>query len=58
MLVIAGMSVRLELLLGTPPTVTMTLPVEAPPGTANIIDVSLQLCGVTAEPLKTIVLVP
>jgi hypothetical protein len=58
MLVIAGVTIRVELLLGIPPTVTTTLPVGDPLGTANTIAVSAQLCGVIGDPLNVTVLVP
>jgi len=45
-------------LLGTPVTVTVTLPVVAPVGTGTAIDVAPQLVGVAAVPLKFTVLVP
>jgi hypothetical protein len=48
-----------EPLLATPPTVTTTLPVVAPVGTAATIDVLLQLViDVAAVPLNVTVLVP
>jgi len=51
-------TVKLTLLLGTPPTVTTTLPVVAPAGTDVTILVALQLVGVAAVPLKLTLLVP
>src|SRR5437879_9844352 len=45
-------------LLGTPPTVTITLPVVAPVGTETMMLVLLQLVGVAVVPLKRTVLVP
>ena len=44
-------------LLTTPPTVTMTEPVVAPPGTGTTMLVPLQLVGVAAVPLNMTVLV-
>jgi hypothetical protein len=45
-------------LLGTPLTVTTTLPVVAPGGTGTAIDVALQLVGVALVPLNATELVP
>jgi hypothetical protein len=45
-------------LLATPPTVTTIGPVVAPVGTGATIWVLLQLVGVAAVPLNTIVLPP
>ena len=45
-------------LLTTPPTVTTTLPVVAPPGTGTLIALSIQEVGVAGVPLKVTVLVP
>jgi len=45
-------------LLATPPTVTTTLPVVAPAGTAAVMLVALQLVGAAANPLNVTVLVP
>jgi hypothetical protein len=45
-------------LLGVPPTVTTTLPVVVPAGTATAMLVALQLVGVAVVPLKVTVLVP
>jgi hypothetical protein len=45
-------------LLATPPTVTKTLPVEAPTGTGTVTPVSLQEVGVAGVPLKVTVLAP
>src|SRR5713226_4215846 len=45
-------------LLATPPTVTTTLPVDAPAGTATTTLVALQLVGTAATPLNFTVLVP
>src|SRR5262249_31310147 len=44
--------------LGTPPTVTTTLPVVAPAGTGTAMVVADQLVGVAVVPLKVTVLVP
>src|SRR5579864_5673712 len=60
-LMLAGGSVTVKLtpLLGTPPTVTTTLPVVAPAGTLTPMLVALQLLAVPAEiPLNVTVLVP
>jgi hypothetical protein len=52
-------TVKVTLLLGTPPTVTTTLPVVAPAGTIVAMDVALQVVKVVAAvPLKVTVLVP
>src|SRR6266576_408813 len=53
-------TVKATPLLGTPPTVTTTLPVDAPAGTGTAILVALQLelAGVAVVPLKVTVLVP
>ncbi len=45
-------------LLGTPATVTTTLPVVAPVGTGTVMLVALQLVGVPAMPLNCTVLLP
>src|SRR6266853_1208073 len=45
-------------LLAAPPTVTTTLPVVAPAGTATTMLVALQLVGVAGVPLKLTVLLP
>jgi len=61
MLVMAGAAVPTSNpygLLGTPPTVTTTLPVVAPDGTGTTMVVALQLVGVAVVPLKMTVLVP
>ena len=55
---IAGATVKETPLLAVPSTVTTTSPVAAPIGTATVIEVSLQLVGVAATPLKVTVLVP
>jgi hypothetical protein len=49
---------KLTLLLTTPPTVTTTLPVVAPLGTAAVMLVALQPVAVAAVPLKVTALVP
>src|SRR5208283_1366923 len=54
----ATTTVKLTALLASPPTVTMTLPVVAPLGTATVMLVALQLVGVPAVPLNFTVLVP
>jgi hypothetical protein len=51
-------TVKLTPLLACPPTVTTTLPVVAPVGTAATILVALQFAGVAVVPLKVTVLVP
>jgi hypothetical protein len=53
-----GMSVKVIALLGTPLTVTTTLPVVAPAGTGTVMLVELQLVGVPAVPLNVTVLLP
>jgi hypothetical protein len=53
-----GMNVNGEPLLAKPPTVTTTLPVDAPLGTGTTILLTPQLVGVPAVPLKVTVLVP
>jgi hypothetical protein len=53
-----GRTLKLAPLLGTPATVTTTLPVVAPDGTSTIMLVALQLFGVAEVPLKVMVLVP
>jgi len=50
--------VKLTPLLGTPLTVTTTLPVLAPLGTVATMDVALQLVAVALVPLNVTVLVP
>jgi hypothetical protein len=52
------MTVKLEPLLATPPTVTMTLPVVAPAGTGTVRLVALHAVGVPAVPFNMTVLVP
>src|ERR1022692_4863564 len=58
MLLIGTVTVKADLLLAAPATVTTTLPVVAPPGTGATMAVALQLVGVAAVPLKVTVLVP
>jgi hypothetical protein len=50
-------TVKLTLLLATPPTVTTTFPVVAPVGTGVTMLVALQLVGVAVVPLNVTVLV-
>ena len=54
----AGVTVKVDPLLGCPPTVTTTEPVVAPVGTGAVIDVALQAVGVELMPLKLTVLLP
>ncbi len=51
-------TVKFRLLLGWPPTVTMTFPVLAPAGTGAVMVVAVQAVGIAAAPLKVTVLVP
>jgi hypothetical protein len=51
-------TVKLTPLLATPPTVTTTLPVVAPLGTAAVMLAALQLVAVAVVPLNFTVLVP
>ena len=53
-----AVTVKLTPLLATPPTVTTTFPVVAPPGTETTMLVALQLVGVPAVPLNFTVLEP
>jgi hypothetical protein len=53
-----GSTVKGKPLLATPATVTVTLPVEAPPGTVAIIVDPLQLVTGAAVPLNATVLFP
>jgi len=53
-----GVTLNATLLLANPPTVTTTLPVVAPVGTAAPMLVALQLVGVAAIPLNVTVLAP
>src|ERR1019366_232105 len=57
-LLIGTVTVKADLLLAAPATVTTTLPVVAPAGTGATMAVALQLVGVAAVPLKVTVLVP
>jgi hypothetical protein len=50
--------VKFALLLGTPPTVAMTLPLVAEAGTVAVILVSIQLVAVAVVPLNLTVLLP
>src|SRR5262245_51634706 len=54
----AVVTVNVIALLGNPPTVTTTPPVDAPAGTGATIVVSFQLEGVAAVPLNETVLAP
>jgi hypothetical protein len=54
----AAVTVNVALLLATPPTVTMTLPVVAPLGTLTAILVALQLVGAATVPLNRTLLAP
>jgi hypothetical protein len=51
-------TVKVTALLANPPTVTITLPVIVPTGTAVVMLVSLQELGEASVPLKVTVLVP
>src|SRR6266849_5150278 len=51
-------TVKLDPLLATPPTVTTTFPVVAPVGTGAAMLVELQLAGVANVPLNVTVLLP
>jgi hypothetical protein len=55
---IFGSTMKLAPLLATPPTVTTTAPVVAPPGTGTVMLASLQFDGVAAVPLNVTVLGP
>ena len=55
---ILGATVKVTLLLASPPTVTTTGPVIAPAGTGTAMLLALQLVGVAVVPLKVTVLVP
>ena len=57
-LVMLGITPKLIPLLGRPPTVTTTLPLDAPAGTDVKMDVELQLAGVAGTPPNVTVLVP
>jgi hypothetical protein len=54
----AVVTVYMTPLLGSPPTLTITLPVVAPDGTVATMLVALQLVTVAATPLNVTVLVP
>src|SRR6516165_350156 len=56
--VAAVVTVYMTPLLGSPPTLTTTLPVAAPLGTVTVMLVALQLVAVAATPLNVTVLVP
>src|SRR5216684_6456898 len=56
--VVSAWTVKLTPLLAAPPTVTTTLPVVAPLGTAAVMLATLQLVAVAAVPLNFTVLVP
>jgi hypothetical protein len=58
LLLIVDPTVKFTPLLAVPPTVTTTLPVVAPAGTAATMLVALQFVGVADVPLKLRVLVP
>src|SRR5438552_18148636 len=49
-------TVKFTPLLATPPTVTMTLPVDAPPGTRATLLVALRLVGAAVVPVNGTVL--
>src|SRR4051812_45222916 len=54
----AGTTVNGSALLARPPTVTTTLPVDAPAGTGTVMLVVAHVVGVAAVPLNVTVLVP
>jgi hypothetical protein len=54
----AGVTVKVMLLLVTPPAVTTTEPVVAPTGTGTKMLLSFQLLGVAGTPLNCTVLAP
>ena len=56
--VVSGCTVKFTPLLATPPTVTTTFPVAAPPGTGATMLVAFQLVGVADTPLNLTVLLP
>jgi len=58
LVMLGAVTVKLTPLLARPPTVTTTLPVVAPKGTAATTLLLLQLVGVAAVPLKVTVLIP
>ena len=55
---ITGANVKETPLLGTPPTVTATMPVVAPDGAGTVMLVLLQLEGVAGTPLNATMLLP
>jgi hypothetical protein len=55
---VPAITVKFITLLTAPPTVTTTLPVVAPAGTAAVMLVALQLVGAAGVPLNVIVLMP
>ncbi len=57
-LLIFGATAKVTLLLGTPPTVTITGPVVAFAGTGTVMRELVQFVGVAATPLKATVLEP
>jgi len=57
-LAMVGMTGKSAPLLETPPTVTTTLPVDAPMGTGTVMMSRSQSVGVAGTPLKVTVLVP
>ena len=57
-LMTGGEIVKRKPLLGTPPTVTTTLPLVVPLGTRTVTLVLLQLDGAAVVPLNVTVLVP
>ena len=56
--ILTGTTVKLTPALATPSTVIITLPVVAPAGTGDTIEVALQPVGVAAAPLKVSLLLP
>ena len=58
MLLRFGVTLKFTPLLATPPTVTTTLPAEAPAGTDAVMLVALQVVGTAAFPLKVTTLFP
>ena len=58
MLLRFGVTLKFTPLLATPPTVTTTLPAEAPAGTDAVMLVALQAVGTAAFPLKVTTLFP
>jgi len=53
-----GVTVKVTLLLATPPAVTTTFPVVAPAGTVTLKLDAAQVVAVAATPLKVTVLFP